>query len=278
MTTQTLTATQAFALAFQQLKQGNHAKAFEMCQRILQVEPGHFETCLLYSHLTLPGDTYSVHLKRFHEWLKPETYLEIGVETGKTLALAAPPTIAIGVDPEPKIQVEFTAQTQVFPITSDAFFVEYSFAAITGKSIVNFAFLDGLHQFQQTLRDFMHVEKISNAETVILIHDCLPLNAFTATPHRQSQFWSGDPWKVITCLKQYRPDLDIFVIPTQPTGLGVVTRLDPSSRILEENWDRIVKEYTDKEYSYTLQNRNAVFNVIANDWGEVTKRIEQTRR
>lgn len=278
MTTHTLTAAQASALAFQQLKQGNRATAFEMCRKILQVEPGHFETCLLYSHLTLPGESYSVHLKRFHEWLKPETYLEIGVETGKTLALAAPPTIAVGVDPEPKIQATFTTATRIFPVTSDIFFAEHSFKEITGKSAVSLAFLDGLHQFQQTLRDFMNVEKLAATHTVVLIHDCLPLNAFTATPERRSQFWSGDPWKVILCLKKYRPDLDIFVIPTQPTGLGVVTHLDSASRILEKNWDTIVKEYTDLEYNYTLDNRNAAFNVIANEWSAVTRKMSRILR
>ncbi len=275
MTTQTLTAAQAFSLAFQQLKQGNRTLAFEMCQRILQVEPGHFETCLLYSHLTLPGDTYSAHLKKLHQWLKPETYLEIGVETGKTLALAQPPTIAVGVDPEPKIQSTFTAQTQVFPLTSDIFFASHSFAKVTGKSTVSLAFLDGLHQFQQTLRDFMNVEKLAEPRTVVLIHDCLPLNAFTAAPTRKSQFWSGDPWKVIVCLKKYRPDLDIFVIPAQPTGLGVVRRLDSSSDALEKNWDGIMAEYTDMPYVYTLENRNSVFNVIKNEWEEVKRRLRR---
>ena len=44
------------------------------------------------SRIRMPGDDYHVWLDCLHEVLRPETYVEIGVATGTTLALVRPPT------------------------------------------------------------------------------------------------------------------------------------------------------------------------------------------
>jgi hypothetical protein len=105
---------------------------------------------------------------------------------------------------------------------------------------VDFAFIDGLHLFEQTLKDFVNLEKYSKQNTVICFHDTFPLDEITARRERKTGFWSGDVWKVVLILKKYRPDLKIFTVATQPTGLTIVTNLDSHSKILSEHYDDII--------------------------------------
>ena len=74
--------------------------------------------------LRMPGDDYLVWLERLHAALVPETYLEIGIARGQSLSFARPPTRAVGVDPEPMINVPLKTETHIFCETSDVFFAE----------------------------------------------------------------------------------------------------------------------------------------------------------
>src|SRR5258706_5348979 len=65
------------------------------------------------------------------------------------------------------------------------------------------------------------------------------LPIFTAARERVDAFWSGDVWKLVPCLKKYRPDLSIHTIASAPTGLPVIRNLDPASRSEER---RVGKE------------------------------------
>ena len=111
------------------------------------------------------------------------------------------------------------------------------------------AFIDGLHVFQQSLKDFMHVETLCGPRSVVLIHDTVPLDEPTQRPDRQRKFYTGDVWKTVLCLKHYRPDLDIFTIATPPTGLTVVTGLDPTSRVLTDRYEEAVARFIDTSFS-----------------------------
>ena len=120
------------------------------------------------------------------------------------------------------------------------------------------SFIDGLHHFEQVLRDFIHVERRSDAETVILLHDCLPVTRCSAEGVQRTWNWCGDVWKMIPCLKEHRPDLAIRIIPTRPSGLAVVTCATRGPRCLDERFDAILAEYRDLDLSYECLDAETV--------------------
>jgi tetratricopeptide (TPR) repeat protein len=220
---------------------------------------------------------YCSILGQIHKRLLPNTYLEIGVRKGTSLALAEPSTIAIGVDPYPDIENEFAAITQIYKKTSDEFFADNDIAEALEGNPLDLAFIDGLHVFEQVLKDFINVERCSTSKTIIMLHDCLPLNAETSSRVRQTIFWSGDTWKIIPCLKKYRPDLEIFTIETFPTGLAVVGNLDPDSKVLEENYEEIVSSFINMNF---IEDKNVMaeeLNVVAEDWEIIWEKISALR-
>ncbi len=92
---------------------------------------------------------------------------------------------------------------------------------------MDLAFVDGLHHWDQTLRDFAHTERHSHPRGRVLIHDCLPIDSRTSNRERTTVVWSGDVWKVVVWLRRHRPDLRVTTLDVEPTGLAVVTGLDP---------------------------------------------------
>lgn len=223
---------------------------------------------LLTQHL-MPGASYMEVLKKFQDWLQPASYLEIGVETGRSLALAVPPTRAIGIDPAPKIAVKFSAETRLFQITSDEFFARHDLASEFGRPHVDLAFIDGLHLFEQTLRDFINVERYAGPRSVFLVHDCLPLDAVSASRERRGWFWTGDVWKLIPALKRWRPDLAIRTIATRPSGLAVITQLDATSRVLADNFEAIVAEFIDMPVPVDPAEQRDQLARVDNDLAEI---------
>jgi len=198
------------------------------------------------------GKDYQVVLKRFHEAAKPATYLEIGVEKGATLALAQCASIA--VDPEFPIKsavMNNKPSCFFFRCSSDAFFRECDPSRLFGRPI-DLAFLDGLHHYEVLLRDFLHTEKHCRRGSIILMHDCLPVDSHVArrrvgdTTYRERSaeptHWAGDVWKTVVILKKARPDLKIVAYDAAPTGLIAVTNLDPASTALEARYFELVGE------------------------------------
>lgn len=226
------------------------------------------------SSMLLPGIDYMEWLTRLHRLTRPAVYLEIGVASGRTLALARPPTIAVGVDPVPTLVVPVTAETHMFAEPSDDFFALGKLDALLGDRRVSFAFIDGLHTFEQALRDFMNVEASSSNDSVIVFHDTLPLDERTQRRERETQFWTGDVWKVVLCLRRYRPDLEIFTIATPPSGLTVVCNLDPGSSVLQRDYDRVVDQYMNAPFSAVADSMKEQLSVIPNDWDLVLARLK----
>ncbi len=199
--------------------------------------------------IDLQAEDYLTVLARMHAMLQPETYLEIGSRSGDSLKLATCASLAI--DPMFGIADNVLGSKpslQLYQITSDRFFARHSAAQLLGGA-VEMAFLDGMHLSEFLLRDFMNVEHACKPNSVIAMHDCMPSDALMTCRNEGDDmrlrslfpgWWTGDVWKMVWALKTFRPDLTIIAIDAPPTGLVCVTNLDPSSRVLEDGYARII--------------------------------------
>lgn len=202
-----------------------------------------------------PGDYYIGVLKRLSHIRAVKRYLEIGVCTGESLAQIAAER-AVGVDPKFQLSHNVAAgktDVRLFQMPSDAFFAEVDVAAALGGP-VDFAFLDGMHQFEYLLRDFYNTERVASPRGLIALHDCLPLSErmilrsseeavrlSRGTPYEG--WWTGDVWKVVAILRKHRPDLRIVCVDAPPTGLVFISNLDPASDSLRRDYCRIVDAF-----------------------------------
>jgi hypothetical protein len=107
---------------------------------------------------------------------------------------------------------------------------------------------------------------------VLLLHDCIPVNermaehefryVETEDPSTRGG-WTGDVWRLIPILQKYRPDLRVMLFDCPPTGLLVCTHLDPYSRVLADNFDAIVGEFSRVSLTdFGIPNLWRVFPVI----------------
>jgi hypothetical protein len=260
------------ALAYLRLNDLDAAQ--RRCETALALVPSFEPAHGLLAGLRLRGPYYLEVLSGIHARVRPRTYLEIGVETGQSIVLALPGTRAIGVDPEARISVPLAPGTRIFTETSDDFFARHDVRAELGGLPVDLAFIDGMHWFEFALRDFMNVEKLATTQSTILIHDCFPLNRLTADRERQSSFWSGDIWRLVLALRKHRPDLSVNVIGTAPTGLCTVRRLDPSSRVLDDRYDAIVREFLALDYSALEPDKASMLALFPNDWKKIESLLQ----
>lgn len=203
------------------------------------------------------GVDYLALLSSVHRHLQPQSYLEIGTHTGDSLRLARCASIAI--DPKFKITSDVIGdkpQLHLYQMTSDAFFRGDHVRAHFPEGI-DLAFLDGMHLFEYLLRDFINIEKHAHWRSIVVLHDCLPPNIEIAErdyrPHLRKDemwriYWTGDVWKLIPILKRYRPDLKLTLFDAPPSGLTMVTGLDPGNRVLEDNYAAILAEFRGLEF------------------------------
>jgi hypothetical protein len=230
------------------------------------------------SMLRMPAEHYLVWLQRLYALLAPETAIEIGVYQGSSLALFRPPTVVLAVDPKPLLAVPLRAETHIFAETSDEFFARRPVGTLCGGRPLSVGFIDGLHLFEQALRDFINIEAHSGPGTVILLHDTVPLDEPTQRRTAGTQFHTGDVWRTVLCLKKYRPDLDLFTIPAPPTGLTVVTGLDRSSQTLRRGYDAYVEEFLGVPYSAVQNDLYAHMNIVKADPAAIERRVDARQR
>ena len=178
------------------------------------------------------------------------TYLEIGVHEGITF---------LGVDADRKVAVDpyFRFDTfahgkdgknDFFECTSDYFFSDIQKKIDITPDVI---FLDGMHTFQQTLRDLLNCLAITHSESVIIVDDVFPVDVYSSLPssadaHRfraraggDSLAWHGDVYKVVMFVHDFIPSLSYCTISSggnPQTVLWKEPRMDfePVFRSIEE--------------------------------------------
>ena len=173
------------------------------------------------------GLSYYAVMDQVHQALYPRTYLEIGVFQGYGLALALPGTRVVGVDPSPRIVAPLPRNAVIARMTSDDFFASGRLPHHLDGLPLDLAFIDGMHLWEYSLRDFLNVERASAPGSMILVHDCLPHSAEMAGRVESKGWWTGDVWKLFYFMRQELPDLDVTVIDAAATGLALIRGLNP---------------------------------------------------
>ena len=166
--------------------------------------------------------------------------------------------VAVGVDPTFVLSQNVClnkTRVSLVTATSDRFFASPDMVGLLSGP-PDLIFLDGYHTFEYLLRDFMNAEAICNDRSLIVVHDCLPIDTVMTLRHVEvwkqktvstpfNGWWTGDVWKLLPILAKYRPDLEIVCTDCTPTGLVCISNLSPGNGVLRENYLSIVKEFRD---------------------------------
>lgn len=171
-------------------------------------------------------------------------YLEIGVADGVNFAQVSAGH-KTGVDPFPDCHCEF-------PMTSDEFFR-------CNKRTFDLIFIDGLHHYEQVLRDVQNSLKCLNPGGRIVLHDCLPMTCEDQTRFPVNGPWTGDVWKAAAYIRMHWKDIHLCVLDMD-YGCGIITPnkgqdLYPATPIQQMDWD------------FYIKNRDPLLNVVTvEDW------------
>lgn len=117
---------------------------------------------------------------------KYTSYLEIGCDDNSVFSKINIKN-KVGVDPK---------KGGNFRGTSDFFFKQ-------NKKKFDCIFIDGLHEFNQVLKDVKNSIKILNNDGIILLHDTMPRNKYHQAVPRCRPTWNGDVWKAVVYFRSF---------------------------------------------------------------------------
>ena len=134
-------------------------------------------------------------------------------------------------------------------MTSDKFF-------LNNKKFFDIIFLDGLHTYEQTIKDIVNSLKFLNNNGVILVHDCLPKKYGIIVP-RMYGHWNGDVWKAIV----HSRTLDYADTYTYKAdhGIGIIFKRKNKNPL------KIKKNFKDLKFSEYYNNHLEYMNLISHD-------------
>lgn len=193
-------------------------------------------------------------------------YLEIGVRDGfcffKIKAdrkLAVDPNFVI--NPQAKWKAYFNNFSNLFSryykLTSDDFFNKYG-RRLEGRNGLDVVFIDGLHLYEQVVKDIENSLRYLRPDGIILLHDCNP--AFEAAavrgfspaeiakdpPPGWTGEWNGDVWKAIVHYRALQPGVEVAVFDADH-GIGAIKKRGTATALLLSQEEIASLRYKDLE-------------------------------
>ena len=83
-------------------------------------------------------------------------------------------------------------------------------------------FIDGLHTYEQVIKDITNSLNCINQNGIIFVHDCLPNNVYEQNVPRSTYVWNGDVWKAIVEMRT-KKDVQTYTINAD-YGIGVILK------------------------------------------------------
>ena len=192
----------------------NKLKYIHLLKRILYYLYGEkFFKRLNYDWRNLPDRT--LILKEIIKYKNYNSYLEIGCDQDENFSQISIKN-KIGVDPK---------SGGTHRMTSDTFF-------LNNTQTYDLIYIDGLHTYEQTIKDIKNSLKYLNQNGTIVLHDCLPKKIWNQIVTRMHGHWNGDVWKAIVEARTWK-NINTFTIIADH-GLGVIQKKDNSNILLEE--------------------------------------------
>jgi len=184
-------------------------------------------------------------------------YLEIGVRKGSTIA-RIDANNKIGVDPvlqldklDPKLRKKLGKSKNItfYEEESDTFFRH-------NNQKFDVVLIDGLHLYEQALRDILNTLNCLNNNGVVIVHDCNPQTEEAQSRTEIEGLWNGDVWKAIYAMKTHYKTIDYFVLDTDH-GLGILTKQSKKEKFTYQHDDQILQ----LPYSFLAKDKKNILNL-----------------
>ena len=172
---------------------------------------------------------------------KYKSYLEIGCDNDENFSRIFIDK-KVGVDP---------LKGGTLRMTSDEFFKN-------NKNFFDIIFLDGLHTYEQTIKDINNSLKFIKESGVIIVHDCLPKKIWNQVVPRLYGHWNGDVWKAIVHSRTYEY-ADTYTCKADH-GLGIIFKRNNKNLLKLNNINFKNLKFSDY-YNY----HNEYMNLINSD-------------
>jgi len=191
---------------------------------------------------------------------KSVTYLEIGIENARTF-INVEAARKVGVDPFPLISRSgLPANTKIAIMESDQYFE-------TNNLEFNFAFIDGLHTWEQTYKDIINSLNHGTKDCVLLIDDVVPCDKYASLRDQiacqvskqekniYNNYWMGDVYHVVKVLAKFHPELSFYTINNPSEHIqGLILRRQDTGKIKMYDIGKLSKEVAADDFDKIFGN------------------------